>query len=480
MNTIIGRNKELVKFQKLIASKKPELLAIYGRRRIGKTYLIRNAFKNNICFEFSGLHNATMPDQLQNFSLNLNKFNSSKKRTTTPPKNWLEAFNQLEFYLDRLKSTKKKVVFIDEFPWLATRKSRFLSAFENFWNAYASKRNDLIVVICGSAASYMVEKIIRNKGGLHNRITEKIRLLPFNLNETSLFLKSKGISYSSYDILQLYMALGGVPHYLEHIEKGKSIAQNIDALCFSPDGFLVDEFDLIFASLFENSHFHKAMIILMGSVRKGITRNDIIYSKKFSSGGTLTKILNELTESGFITQYAPYNGTVKQTIYRLTDEYSFFYLKFIRNKKILGAGTWLNFFPKQSYKSWSGFSFETLCLKHINQLKKALGITQVYTEQSSWFTPASLNESGAQIDLLIDRADNIISICEMKFSNEKYTITKDYSQKLKHKANRFKGVTKTRKNIFLTMITTYSLNENIHSLELVQNTITAEALFESD
>ena len=475
-----GRPHEIKRLRKLLRSKKPELLVLYGRRRIGKTFLIRSVYRKNILFEFSGLHQANMADQLENYILQFAQ-DLSTKILENPPKTWLAAFKHLEQYLETKKTKAKKVIFFDEFPWIATRRSKFLTAFEHFWNNYASRRNDLIVVICGSSASYMVEKIILNRGGLHNRITEKMRLLPFNLNETAQFLTKRGILYNQYDILQLYMSIGGVPHYLEQVEKGESVAQTIDRLCFTKDGFLVTEFNNIFASLFEHDHLHREIVTLLAKARKGYTRNEIIgTSKHFQSGGTFTKVLNELVESGFVTQYMPYKGTVKQSLYRLTDEYSQFYLKFIHGKKHGGQGTWLNYFTKQSYKSWCGFAFETLCLKHINQLKTALGIQKIYTEQGSWVQKGTDGLQGTQIDLLIDRADRVINLCEIKFSANEFTITKKYAEELQQKMNQFRTNTKTRKNIFLVLITTNGVKQNSYALQLVQSSITADVLFEPD
>jgi len=330
---IIGRKIETSILTGALKSRHSELIAVYGRRRVGKTFLIRRVYKDTIRFEFSGIHQGSLKQQLNNFHYTL----SSKKHNFKKPSNWIEAFHQLSQYLDKLTSKKKKVVFIDEFPWLDTRKSNFLSAFDNFWNSYASKRDDLVVIICGSAASYMIKNIIKSKGGLHNRLTNKIQLLPFNLHETEQLLKSNNVKLSRYDILQIYMALGGVPHYLEKILPGESVAKALDRLCFTKDGFLRTEFDNIFASLFEQHDNHEAIINSLAAVRKGLTRTEILFKSKIKSGGTLSKTLSELEESGFIEKYFPYQGT-KDSVYRLTDEYSMFYIKFIKNTKPSNSG----------------------------------------------------------------------------------------------------------------------------------------------
>jgi AAA+ ATPase superfamily predicted ATPase len=469
MGKIIGRNLEQALLKEAIDNDKSELIALYGRRRIGKTYLIREYFKTSIVFEMSGLFGGSLKDQLETFSKELVK--RTKRTELETAKSWFQAFTMLESYLDKFKSESKKVIFIDEFPWIATPKSKFLMAFENFWNTYCTKRNDLIVVICGSAASYMVQKIIKNKGGLHNRITRKIRLLPFNLYDTEAFLLKNGIKFTRYDVIQIYMTLGGVPHYLEKLSKGLSASQNIDKLCFSKDGVLNDEFNQLFASLFDDSERHMKLIKTLAKSNKGLTRNELINQSKISSSGDFTSKLEELIESGFVTDYPYYQNKKQLTLYRLSDEYSRFYLKFIDNNKNGGAGTWQKLYTTQSYLSWSGFAFETLCLKHIQQIKKALRIDAIYTTSSSWF-----NEN-AQVDLLIDRSDNVMQLCEMKFYNAVFTIDKSYYLNLKNKIAALQQHTKTRKNIFVTLITSYGIKENEYSKELVHSHLGMDVLF---
>jgi hypothetical protein len=434
-----------------------------------KTYLVREFYKQSIVFEVTGLFGAYLQDQISNFTKEIRK--RSRRTLRDLPKNWLEVFSIFEMYLDTLPKGKKKVIFIDEFPWMATAKSKFLMAFENFWNTYCTKRNDLIVVICGSAASYMVQKIIKNKGGLHNRISRKIRLLPFNLSETEQFLIKKGLKFTRYDVIQIYMALGGVPQYLEKLSKGLSVSQNIDKLCFSKDGLLNDEFNQLFISLFENSERHIKIIKTLASSNKGLTRNELIVKSKLPSGGDFSLKLEELVESGFVTDYPFYQNKRQLTLYRLSDEYSRFYLKFIAFNKNGGEGTWQKLSTSQSFQSWSGFVFETLCLKHILQIKKALRIDIIYTHETCWF-----NEN-AQIDLLIDRADNVMNVCEMKFYNSPFVIDKKYYFNLKNKISELQKASKTRKNIFITMLTTYGIKENQYSNELVQMSLSMDVLF---
>jgi len=472
MRSLIGRISEKNILNNALRSDKPELIVVYGRRRIGKTFLIREVYKHHIKFEFSGLQKAPLKSQLKNFYLAL----SGKRKKSKKPTDWIEAFHQLSKYIDGARTKKKKVIFIDEFPWLATRKSNFLAAFDNFWNSYASKRDDLVVVICGSAASYMINKIIKSRGGLHNRLTQRIQLAPFNLQETEQLLKHRKVNLSRYEILQIYMTMGGVPHYLEMIQKGESVAQIIDRLCFDKNGFLRSEFENVFASLFDQYANHEAIIRTLASVRKGLTRNQVLAKSKVNSGGTLTRTLMELEQSGFIENYTPYQGT-KDSVYRLTDEYSMFYIKYIEPTKPIGGDIWLKMQGKSSYKIWAGFGFETICIKHILQIKEGLKISGVYSTHGSWIEKAKKNN--AQIDLVIDRDDNVINLCEMKFHTTAYRIDKRYANEIANKVNAFSESTKTKKSLFVAFITTFGLIENQYSRQHVQNELTIDHLFKS-
>ena len=472
MKVLIGRKAEKTILTNALESDRPELIVVYGRRRIGKTFLIREVYKKYTQFEFSGIHKAPLKDQLKNFHLTL----SSKIPNTNMPSDWIEAFHQLGQYIGKLKSKKKKVIFIDEFPWLDTRKSNFLPAFDNFWNSYASTRDDLIVVICGSAASYMIKNIIKSKGGLHNRLTQKIHLVPFNLYEAEQLLKHNKVKLSRYDILQVYMTVGGVPHYLEKILPGESVSQAIDRLCFDKDGFLRSEFNNVFASLFDQYENHEAIIRTLATVRKGLTRNEVLSKSKIGSGGTLTKTLTELEEAGFIENYSPFHGT-KNSIFRITDEYSLFYIKYIEKNKFSGRAVWMKMQGQQSYKIWSGFSFETICIKHIEQIKEGLKISGINSSYGSWIEKNTPNS--AQIDLLINRDDNIINLCEIKFYNTEYVIDKKYAREIVKKVNAFSYSTKTKKSIFVTFITTYGLIPNQYSKHYVQNELTMDVLFQN-
>jgi AAA+ ATPase superfamily predicted ATPase len=478
MKPLIGRKEEKKILEKALASDEAELIAVFGRRRVGKTFLIREFFNSKIILEFSGVHNATLKEQLGNFRNKLAEVMKQERLPEVPP-GWTEAFEMLKKYSEPLLKKGKCVIFLDEFPWLNTPKSGFLSAFEYFWNSWGTKKDNLILIICGSAASWMIQKVVNNKGGLHNRITKKIRLLPFTLAETKEYLESRNVKLELYQIVQLYMVMGGIPHYLKEVEAGFSAAQSIDRLCFTKDGILKNEFDNLYQSLFAEADKHVAVVKALNNTPAGLTRKEIIATCGLSSGGRATLLLDELMESGFITNYVPYEKNVRDNIYKLSDEYSRFYLKYIENGRASGDGTWIKLSTQPTWKSWSGLAFESICLKHTKEIKVALGISGVYTEESIWRYVLGKDDegTGTQIDLLLDRNDFCISICEMKFSTSEFSIDKTYSVELKNKLNIFQQKTKTRKTLFLVMVTTFGTKNNMYKPGLVQNDITLEDLF---
>jgi AAA+ ATPase superfamily predicted ATPase len=465
---IVGREIEKEKLEEALNSHRSELIAIYGRRRVGKTYLIREFFSKNIAFSFTGLRNGTRPDQIENFMIELRE--ASNKFQGEEPQNWLQAFHILKKYLKGIKETKKKkVIFIDEFPWVDTLRSGFLPAFENFWNTYCTTRSDLIVVVCGSAASYMIKKIIQNRGGLHNRITRKIKLEPFKLTEVHEFLLFKGINLPQIEILKIYMALGGVAEYLEHIRTGDSSVTAIDRICFQNGAQLEHEYDEVFKSLFEEGSYHEQIIRALSKGRKkGMTRDEILNSLGLSSGGQFSKSLNELIESGFVEQYKSYRSNRKTTLFRIFDEFCLFHLQFIAPFK---GNAWTQLFTKNEYITWCGYSFEMICYKHFDSIKRGLKCDQIDSSYYSW------SNENAQIDLVIDRNDNIVNLCEIKFYNDVFTIDSGYAAKLRNKETQFQTDTKTRKGISTVMLTTWGIT-GTHRIGLVTKSLTMECLFE--
>jgi uncharacterized protein len=472
---LVGREKEISTLKSLLNSDESELVSVIGRRRVGKTFLVQSVYADRMAFELTGIQHASIREQLENFSVVLNLF-AKPTLPVSSPKTWLEAFHWLILYLEKTATDEKRVIFLDEMPWLATHKSGFLNAFSFFWNSWAVK-NNIVVVICGSAASWMIQKVVHNKGGLYNRITKRLHLRPFSLYETELFLQKRGLNFNRYQITELYLAIGGIPHYLKDLQNGESVAQNLDRICFDPNGTLYDEFDQLYPSLFDHAENHITVVRTLASKPSGMTRAEIIHHSKITNGGGLTKTLEELIYSGFVTEYQPFARVKREALYRLTDEYSLFYLKFIENLKKEGAGIWKSFEQTPVYRTWSGYAFESVCLKHITEIKKALGISGIFSTASSFYQKADGGMDGCQIDLLIDRNDHVINLCEIKWSISEYIITKSYSTALRQKTALFKHYTGTKKQVFFTLISTYGLLPNEHSKSLVDKELTLNDLF---
>lgn len=470
---IIGRSKEIEILNENLASDKPEFVALYGRRRIGKTYLIRNVFEDKFTFRLTGVAQATLREQLTNFNMAMQEQHpQAGHRNAT---NWMEAFQQIKQVIEKSKQ-KKKIIFIDELPWFDTAHSKFIPALEHFWNSWASSRKDVLLVVCGSAASWMINKLINNKGGLHNRVTQRLKIEPFTLNECQDLLKHKKITLEHYQLIQLYMALGGIPFYWDAIKKGLSAPQHINKLCFEPNGLLKDEFNKLFKSLFAKAERHEIIVAALAKKSKGLTREEISKESKIPTGGNLTNLLDELEESGFIRRYVPFGKQSRNSLYQLCDFFSLFHIKFIKGKKTFGKDHWLNMIDSPKHRSWSGYAFEQVCLAHIPQIKKALGISGIGTETSSW--KSSQSKDGAQIDLVIDRRDGVINLCEMKFSVSPFIIDKRYDAELRNKVGAFRAETQTKKSVFLTMLTTFGLQDNSYAGN-VQNDLKMDILFEA-
>lgn len=465
---IAGRVQEINLLQELLQNDNAEFVAIYGRRRIGKTFLVRQVYANKIVFECSGLHQKSLEQQLENFWLALAEV---QKKPNPMPKTWLQAFALLKAYLNEL-GKGKKVVFLDEISWFETPRSGFLAALDNFWNQFCSKRTDIVLVICGSAASWIINKVINDRGGLHNRITKRIQLLPFSLAETQAYLTMQKVQLTQKDIAQLYMCVGGIPFYLKDIKAGQSVPQVLDDLFFKPQAPLKDEFANLYASLFKNSQLHETIVKALSTKNKGLTRNEIVQITGLKSGGGLTTVLEELVQCGFVKQIQPLQKTKEDVLYRLIDQYTLFYFKFLMNNKL--NSSWQYLTNKQAYKIWSGYAFENLGLKHVYQIKKALGISGIISNDYSWTLKG---DGGAQIDLLIDRDDNCINLLEMKFYEGPFEMTKAYAAQLQQKIAVFKQSTRTRKNIFVTLVTVAGAKKNAHYLSVVTNEITIDDLF---
>lgn len=476
--TLVARGAEQRTLRDALASGQPELVAVYGRRRVGKTFLIRSVYDDR-CFELVGIHGAELATQLRAFSTALSDA-SHAAAPLAPPRDWHEAFRQLQGFLaPRLRrGTRKQTVFFDEVPWLAARRSGFLPAFEHFWNTWAGQQPRLVVVLCGSAASWMLEHVVSERGGLHHRVTRRVRVEPFGLAAAEELLRRRGVSLERHQVVELFMALGGIPHYLAQVQRGESPAQAIDRLCFARDGLLRDELSTLFGSLFEQAARHEAVVRALAKRRRGLTRTELLAAAKLDSGGAATKVLAELEESGFIAQTPRLGRAVKDSLFWLADEFSLFSICWLEGQGAgRAAGTWLKKQGTPAWRAWAGLAFEALCLKHVGALKRALGIAGVDTVEASWATRPRGERDGAQIDLVIDRADRCTNLCEMKFSEAEFVIDKAYARELRHKRDAFREETGSKKSLFLTLVTSHGVRDNEYARELVAKSLTLDALF---
>ncbi|MBQ1698739.1 MAG: AAA family ATPase [Bacteroidales bacterium] len=475
---IIGREDEQKILEQYLNSGKAELIAIYGRRRVGKTYLIKSFFDDKFDFAFTGLYDVSRGVQLSQFQKFLAKYSD---KPINRFRDWFEAFDALAEYLDTLDK-ERIIVFFDEIPWMDTPKSNFLAAFSQFWNDWAAQKNNFKLFVCGSATTWMVSKFIGNKGGIYGRISRSIWLRPFSLGETEQFLRDiKGINMSRHQLLQAYMIFGGIPYYLDMLDKTIPFDVCVDSLLFKQGAPLRMEFDFLFRTLFKEAKIYRSTVEAIAQKLKGLTRAEIINSLNISDGGMLTEILDNLEKCDFIRRYTAIGKTERDSMYQLTDLFSLFYLKFVASGGGQEENLWSKLSGKSKTSAWSGYAFEQVCLHHIPQIKKTLSIGGIISNVHSWscrpFTDKNGTQwQGGQIDLLIDRSDEVINICEIKYVKDEFAIDADYDAVLRRRATLFATVTKTKKAIYHTFITTYGVARNNYS-GIVQSEVTADDLF---
>ena len=471
---LIGRDNERRILQDALKSEYSQFIAVYGRRRVGKTFLIRESYDYKFAFQFTGADKTPTRKQLARFrnTLKLCGLKDVPLFTT-----WIDAFYELERYLDGLPEGKK-VVFFDELPWMDAPRSGFLSELESFWNGWASARKDIVLVVCGSATSWMVKKILKNKGGLHNRLTHRIALKPFPLMLCEKMAKSQGLSMSRMQILEAYMIFGGVPYYWSLLERGRSLTQEVDRLIFSEEGDLHDEFQMLYASLFRNPEPYIDVISALATKKMGMSREELSTALHVTSGGRFSEILEDLEWCGFIRKYTILGKRAKDSIYQLIDNFTLFYYEFIKDHDH-ADNYWQTMQGKPQYNTWCGLAFERVCLWHVDQIKKALGISGVMTNVYSWRCEPDKKQGrpGVQIDMLIDRNDGIIDLCEMKHSNKEYAITGEVADSLERKKAVFTEVTGTDKAVHTVMVTTKGIAPGEYEWT-AQNYVKLDDLFE--
>lgn len=462
---IIGRKREIKELLRLKESGQADFVAVYGRRRVGKTWLIRNYFNDQFTFYATGIARGTRNEQLKNFYKSICEYSKKKPEQ---PKDWYESFDLLKIVIKQSRQ-RRKVVFLDELPWMDTQKSEFLKAIDLFWNSWGCMQQNLLFIVCGSAASWMVKNIIRDKGGLHNRLTCHLHLSPFTLAETKEYLRSQGVCWSDEMIAECYMIMGGIPYYLHLLDRSMSLAQNVDRLFFTPNALLKDEFDTLYKSLFKKSEEYVKIISALSKRRGGYTRDEIVDVTGLSNGGGLTRRLDELEQCNFIRRYNPLKGRVP--IYQLVDFYSFFYIQFLNGTHSYDRDAWMHLQATPRHNAWLGLSFERLCFAHIYEIQKALGITGVATKTYA------LRTDNAQMDMVIERADKVTSLCEMKYTTKPYAITKDEAEKMVRQKEELEMCLSTQKQVLITIVSNRKPQINSYYNNLISSNITLDKLF---
>lgn len=478
MGAILGRKKESEELMRIYRMKQSQLVAVYGRRRVGKTYLIRELFKNQFAF----YHTGVSPAELQGANLletQLTAFNSALIRygakNEARPANWMEAFDRLTALLEEKQKSERLVVFIDEMPWMDTPRSGFMTAFEHFWNGWGAGQDNLMMIVCGSATSWIQDNLINSYGGLYDRVNVEIRLAPFTLQETEQLLRMQQVSLSRYDILQLYMTVGGIPMYLSYVHPGISLAQNIDRLFFNRQAKLKDEFTRLFNSIFRSPDNYMSIVRLLAKSQRGYSREEISQKTNIPSGKGLSELLRVLEASDFIEYYKPFENNRRNMLYRLTDPFCIFYLDQVENKK-RGENYWRDHENLPALHTWRGRAFENACLSHVEQIKHAMGVDGVSSDNASWTMRGMEGEDGMQIDLVINRSDRVVNLCEMKFVNAEFEVKKEYELKLRNRLAWMTEHTNRRSNVQMTLVTTYGLKNGMHS-GIFQRVVTLEDLF---
>ncbi|MCR4564761.1 MAG: ATP-binding protein [Bacteroidales bacterium] len=471
---VVGREKEQQELLGLLEKEESQFCAVYGRRRVGKTYLIRETFHYQFCFQHAGVAKGTLRQQLTAFRNSL----VSAGLKSPVPKTWIDAFELLKDLINKA-SAGKKVIFIDELPWMDTAKGNLIGALESFWNGWATARRekDIVLIVCGSATSWISKKLLKNRGGLRGRLTHRIKLAPFTLHECELFSKSANLALGRKDVMELYMIFGGIPYYWSFLKKEFSVAQNIDCLFFSETAQLRDEFDALYAILFRRpENYLKIIECLSDGNNSGMTRDELLTKSKLSDGGTFSTILEELEECGFIRRFASADTAEKNAMYQLIDNYTLFYYLCIKKNAFGDEHFWSNTYTSAAHNTWKGLAFERVCLQHIRQIKSALGISGIQTNACSWSVRGTSEQRGAQIDLVIQRADGLTNLCEMKHSASTFVIDKDYAEALQHKLDAYKTRSKDKRTLRLVMVTTNGIAHNNY-YNLVQNEVTMDDLF---
>ena len=464
---IVGREKEQQMLHDYVNSGNAEFIAVYGRRRIGKTFLVKQYFDEQFDFYATGIYDKSKKEQLANFNRQLNKYSGAYYPYVD---DWFEAFTQLQHYLETLRDKRRIVVFLDELPWMDTPRSKFIRALELFWNEWASNQPNVKLIVCGSATTWMTNKLLGDKGGLHNRVTRPIRLRSFTLKETEEYLIKHGFAKDRIQMLESYMVFGGTPFYLSMLNPRLSMTQNVDELFFSETAPLRDEYAFLFRSLFNDALAYRRIVETLAKKAKGMTKREIIEELGVTDNGNLTEILDNLCKCDFIRKYSAFGKKERDMMYQLVDHYCLFYLRYVQHDNSQDQHRWSHTIDNGAKQAWSGYAFEQVCLRHIEQIKQALKIDTILSDVCSW------QNAEVQIDLVIERNDHTINLCEMKYRQEPFSVTKKYYEEMNNRRELFRKATKSTKAIHLTIVTPFGIKDNAQAKD-IQSIVTLDDLY---
>lgn len=469
---VIGRKHEIMQLQEFYNSGKAEFVAVYGRRRVGKTFLIDEFFDRQYAFSVSGILGGAHVEQMSAFVLAMRQIGYQGGVFDS----WLDAFYILGELLEKqLVANQRCVIFIDELPCFDTPRTGFINAFSHFWNTWGQRHREVLLIVCGSATTWMTKNIIDSYGGLHNRITREMHLHPFTLAETEQMLRAMQINWDRLSILHIYMIMGGIPYYLSLLNRGESVTQAIDRLYFSANASLQNEYKRMFASLFKSPEPYLDIVQVLSTTKKGMSRDDILKALGKKDNGHVTEYLQNLIKCDFVRYYFVKTKKIKKTdgLYQLVDFFTIFHNTFL-TRPISDEHYWSHNLQTPLMNTWLGLAYERVCMAHIPKLKQALGIDRIATEYYSWRSKESVD--GAQIDLLIERADRVINLCEIKYSTGLYSLSKEEEAKLRIRMGDFVEETGSKHAIFPTLITTFGLKPNAHS-GIAQSEVVLDDLF---
>lgn len=479
---LIGREKEVQELERLYRTDKSEFVAVYGRRRVGKTYLINQVFSDRIVFRHTGItpvdinsriEKSPMKVQLKAFFRSLNEQGGDFRKI---PHDWYEAFLMLKELLEKKKNGKKRVVFLDELSFMDTRKSEFIPALSDFYNNYVSRQSDILLIVCGSATSYILNNLVNNHAGLYDRLTYQMKISPFKLKDTELLLLHNGWKLPRLEITKAYMIFGGIPFYLDYLNPDYSLARNIDNLIFRKEGSLRNEFSRLFSSTFTNAELTEKIVRSLFKKRIGLTKDELLKSLGKSDSPAFRNAVLALEESDFVLKYIPFGGKKKDERIKLIDPFCLFYLRFVDRNSAFNESFYSDNQFSQPVLSAQGYGFEDVCFNHIPEIKKALGISGVQCEVGPYFQKDTDNNKAYQIDMVIVRKDNVVDLCEAKFSLSEFELNLKGNQRLAEKISHLNELLPKRYIVQAVLLTTFGLKNSQYS-STFQSVITLDDLF---